>query len=117
MKDENIVSAALVASHEVNKLMEKRKVEGKPHLPIYLVGSNALRTMLEEITGVECFGTGPDVISDYTDVIFFLIYVGKIKTKRLITELEDKSGFTVEAFGMLQISGKIKYINSKNALF
>lgn len=71
IKDENIVSAGLIAAFEVNKLMTKRRSEGKPKLPIYLVGTNGLRTILEAESGVECFGTGPDNISDYTEVCLF----------------------------------------------
>lgn len=91
IKEENIISPALIASYEVNKLIKKRKEEGKPHLPIYLVGSYALKSILEETPGVECFGTGPDVIDDSSNVSFFKKIV-QIISKKLSQDLNILNG-------------------------
>ncbi|EGT55930.1 hypothetical protein CAEBREN_30840 [Caenorhabditis brenneri] len=48
----------------------KRNAEKFENQWIYLIGVENLRTTLEKEGGVECFGTGPDLKDDYTDVDF-----------------------------------------------
>ncbi|KAI1726201.1 haloacid dehalogenase-like hydrolase domain-containing protein [Ditylenchus destructor] len=80
LKEENIVSAGLVAAYELKKLQHGETLDPKEcsglsrsipqNLPVYLVGSYALQETLKEYAGVESFGPGPDPFDNYTQDTF-----------------------------------------------
>lgn len=57
---ENVISPAIVLASYLGSRLE---YAGQP---VYLMGTESLKTMLETIGKVRCFGTGPDHFSNYT---------------------------------------------------
>uniref|UniRef100_A0A915CSB7 4-nitrophenylphosphatase n=1 Tax=Ditylenchus dipsaci TaxID=166011 RepID=A0A915CSB7_9BILA len=82
LKEENLVSAGLVAAHELKKLQQGETLDPnersgisssiEKNLPIYLVGTTGLQKILKDYAGIESFGPGPDHLSDHTDETFMM---------------------------------------------
>ncbi|MCP9264391.1 NipSnap protein [Dirofilaria immitis] len=71
VSDDHMLSPAKVLAHILS-------IE-KSDLPVYLVGSVGLQKELEK-EGIECFGSGPDPVENYTDAAF----IQQIDTSRKV---------------------------------
>ena len=67
---ENIVSSAVVCTHELLKMRESAEHAERAHLPVYLIGATGLEEMLND-AGISTFGSGPDPVENYTNVIVY----------------------------------------------
>jgi len=120
LKEENIVSAGIVAAHELKKLQLGETLDPKersglsesipPNLPVYLVGTAGLQQTLKEYAGVDSFGVGPDNFEDYSNETFLMDIDVSRKVSAVIGSFDPHISY-------IKIMKAINYLKDPNVHF
>ncbi|CAB3402053.1 unnamed protein product [Caenorhabditis bovis] len=80
---ENVISPAIVLADYFKSQPEKFAGQ-----PVYLIGTENLRSTLENDGRVKCFGTGPDLLSNHTDGDFIHNLDLTVKPKAVVCSFD-----------------------------
>jgi len=109
IKKDNIVTSGIVCAHELLKMKKMAEFSNTANLPIYLLGSNGFKNVLNE-AGIECFGCGPDPVENYTKDTFVLS-----------VDLSQKPFAVVAAFdphiNYVKVMKAVNYLKDENIPF